>query len=154
MVQILFVCHGNICRSPMAEFMMKDLVARRNLADRFLIASAGTSTEELGNPIYPHAADALTRHGVPFDARQAVQLQRSDYDKYDFLLGLDKWNISNMLRILGGDPQRKVLRLLDFSDIPRDVADPWYTRKFDVTYEDILEGCKFLFNHLLRSHLI
>lgn len=154
MIKVLFVCHGNICRSPMAEFTMKEIVAKHGLSDAFFIASAGTSNEELGNPIYPRAAEELTRRGVPFSQRRAVQLRRDDYDKYDFLVGLDKWNISNMLRIFGGDAQRKVVRLLDFSDIPRDVADPWYTRKFDVTYEDILEGCKFFFNHLLREHLI
>ena len=152
MIKILFVCHGNICRSPIAEFVMKDLVQRAGLEDQFYIASAATSTEEIwngvGNPVYPPAREELARHGLSCDGKRAVQLQRSDYDKYDYLLGMDSTNIRNMHRMLGGDPEGKVCRLLDYSEHPRDIADPWYTGVFDVTYRDILEGCEALLQHI------
>ena len=151
MTKILFVCHGNICRSPMAQYIMQELANRQHIADQLLLASAGTSAEELGNPIYRRAVDTLVKYNIPFQPHAAVQMQRSDYERYDYLIGMDKWNISNMLRELGGDKQRKVMRLLDFSDIPRDVADPWRTRKFDVAYEDILEGCVYLLRHLIST---
>lgn len=140
MIRVLFVCHGNICRSPMAEFVMKDMVAKMGAADRFYIASAATSTEEIGNPVHPGTRNKLRSLGISTDGKCAVQLRRSDYERYDYLIGMDSWNIRNMLRILGSDPERKVYRLLDFTDKPRDIDDPWYTGNFDETYDDITEG--------------
>ena len=136
MIKILFICHGNICRSPMAEFVMKDMVKKAGAEKDFYIASAATSTEEIGNPVH---------HGTRRKLQQyAVQLRKDDYEKYDYLIGMEQMNIRNMLRILRNDPEHKVSRLLDFTDRPRDIADPWYTGNFDVTYEDILEGCEAL----------
>ena len=141
MVKILFICHGNICRSPMAEFILKDLVRKAGCAAEVRIASAATSREELGSPIYPPAQRQLRSHGVPFDDHRARQMTRADYDAYDLLIGMDSANIRNMLRICGGDPEGKVHRLLDYTARPGDVADPWYTGDFSATWRDVLEGC-------------
>ena len=153
MIKILFVCHGNICRSPMAEFIMKDMVNRAGLAAQVYIASAATSTEELwngvGNPVYPPAKAKLREHGISCDGKRAVQLIRADYDKYDYLIGMDNNNIRNMFWLFGGDPEGKVFKLLSFADLERDVADPWYTGDFDTAYADILKGCEGLLHILL-----
>ena len=141
MIKILFVCHGNICRSPMAEFILKDLVRKAGCAAEVRIASAATSREELGSPIYPPAQRQLRSHGVPFDDHRARQMTRADYDAYDLLIGMDSANIRNMLRICGGDPEGKIHRLLDYTARPGDVADPWYTGDFSATWRDVLEGC-------------
>ncbi len=141
MIKVLFICHGNICRSPMAEFVMKDMVRREGLAERFFIASAATSTEEIGNPVHRGTRDKLGREGIPMTDRAAVQLKRENYENYDYLIGMDGWNIRNMLRILGGDPEGKVYKLLAFAGEERDVADPWYTGDFDATYRDVTAGC-------------
>ncbi|HBA47668.1 MAG TPA: low molecular weight phosphotyrosine protein phosphatase, partial [Lachnospiraceae bacterium] len=135
-------CHGNICRSPMAEFVLKDMVHKRGLSARFVIDSAATSTEEIGNGVHHGTRRKLGEMGVPCGDHRAVQMRRSDYGKYDYLIGMDAWNIRNMRRILGEDPEKKVYRLLDFAEHPRDIEDPWYTGNFDVTYEDIVEGCQ------------
>ena len=152
MTKILFVCHGNICRSPMAEFVLKDLVQKAGRAGEYEIASCATSREEIwngvGNPVYPPARAELVRHGVPCGDRQAVQLQRSDYDRYDLLIGMDEANIRNMLRILGSDPDHKVYKLLDYTGRGGDVADPWYSDRFDIAYRDIEEGCRALLARL------
>ena len=152
MIKILFVCHGNICRSPMAEFIFKDMVSKQGLSDRFYIASAATSTEEIwngiGNPVYPPAREELAKHGIDCKGKRAVQLTKADYDKYDYILGMDHWNLKNMLRILKSDPEDKVKLLLDYSDDPRDIADPWYTGGFDVTYSDVVEGCEAFLEYL------
>ncbi len=149
MTKILFVCHGNICRSPMAEFVMKDLVKQAGLEGQFQIASAATSTEEIGNPVYPPARRKLAEHGISCAGKTARQLTRADYARYDLLIGMDRANIRNMTRICGGDPEGKIKLLLDFTDCPGDVADPWYTGDFDITWRDVLEGCqKMLANHL------
>ena len=158
MIKILFVCHGNICRSPMAEFMMKDLVEKMGIADEFYIASAATSSEEVwnghGSPVYPPAQAELKRHGIgktpytDFSTKRAVQVTRADYEKYDYLLCAEGYNIRNTERITGGDPDGKIMRLLDFSDRPRDIADPWYTGVFDITYRDIEEGLQAFLKHL------
>ncbi len=139
---ILFVCHGNICRSPMAEFVMKDLVEKAGRSDDFHIASAATSTEETGNAVYPPARRKLAEHGISCAGKTARQLTRADYDRYDLLIGMDDWNIRNMTRICGGDPDGKMHKLMDFTDRPADVADPWYTDDFETTWRDVLEGCK------------
>ena len=148
MTNILFVCLGNICRSPMAEFVFRDLVQKRGLGDRFHVASAATSTEELGNPVHPGTRRRLAREGISVEGKHAVQLTRRDYGRYDLLIGMEQRNLSAMLRILGGDPQGKVRRLLDFTDSPRDISDPWYTGDFDRTYDDVLEGCLGLLAYL------
>ena len=140
-VKVLFVCHGNICRSPMAEFVFQDLANRRGLGERFIVSSAATSTEEIGNPVHRGTVRKLREQGVPVWDHRAIQMTRGDYGKYDYLLGMDERNIANMRRIAGGDDLRRIFRLLDFSAQPRDIADPWYTGNFDQTYDDILEGC-------------
>ena len=149
MIRVLFVCHGNICRSPMAEFVMKDLVSKRGLEDQFYIASAATSIEEYGNPVHPGTRNKLRQYGISTEGKYAVTLRRSDYDKYDYIIGMEKYNIRNILRIIGSDPQQKVSLLLDYTKRPGDIADPWYTGNFDKTYEDILEGCQGLLDALL-----
>ena len=148
MHRILFVCHGNICRSPMAEFVMKDLVRQAQLQDQFHIESAATSTEEIGNPVYPPARRKLAEHGIGCAGKTARQLTRSDYDRFDLLIGMDEWNIRNMTRMCGGDPEGKIIRLLDLTDRPGDVADPWYTGNFDATWRDVLCGCQALLKRL------
>ena len=154
MVKILFICHGNICRSPMAEFILKDMVQKRGIADRFLIASAATSTEEIGNPVHHGTRNKLAKYGISTAGKYAVQMTKRDYDKYDYLIGMDQWNLRNMKRILGRDPQRKLYLLLDFSQQPRDIADPWYTGNFDRTYEDIVEGCEAFLTYLRDKDLL
>ena len=143
-MNILFVCHGNICRSPMAEFVMKDLVAQAGRTDDFHIASAATSTEEIGNPVYPPARRKLAEHGLTCSGKTARQITADDYRRYDLLVGMDQWNIRNMQRFYGGDPQGKIRRLLDYTDLPGDVADPWYTDDFETTWRDVLRGCRAL----------
>lgn len=149
MKRILFVCHGNICRSPMAEFVMKDLVEKAGLSDEFYIESAATSTEEIGNSVYPPARRKLAEHGISCAGKTARQLRASDYDRFDLLVGMDEWNIRNMNRMLGGDPKGKICKLLDFTNRPGDVADPWYTDNFDATWRDCLEGCQGILNEYI-----
>ena len=144
MVKILFVCHGNICRSPMAEFIMKDLVKKAGLEDQFQIASAATSTEEIGNPVYPPARRKLAEHGISCAGKTARQLTKADYTRNDLLIGMDRANIRNMNRICGGDPDGKIKLLLSYTDHSGDVADPWYTGDFDATWRDVMEGCQGL----------
>ena len=152
MTKIMFVCHGNICRSPMAEFIFKDMVKRKGLEDEFFVASSATSTEEIwggvGNPVYPPAKAELAKHGLSCDGKRAVQLQKNDYDKYDLFVGMDSANIRNMLRIFGGDPDGKVHKLMHYTDRGGDVADPWYSDRFDIAYSDILRGCEALLKKL------
>lgn len=148
MIRILMVCHGNICRSPMAEFVFRHMVKERGMGDKFHIASCATSTEEIGNPVHQGTREKLRQHGISTEGKYAVQLRKKDYDNYDYLLGMDTWNIRNILRIVKSDPENKVYRLLDFSKEPRDIADPWYTGNFDVTYNDIVEGCQAFLNYL------
>ena len=148
--RILFVCHGNICRSPMAEFVMKDLVRKAGMEDDVVIESAATSTEEIGNSVYPPALRKLTEHGIGCQGKTARQMTRSDYDRYDLLIGMDTWNIRNMQTICGGDPEGKIVMLMDFTQRPGNVADPWYTGNFDVTWSDVLEGCQGLLRRLTK----
>lgn len=151
MTRILFVCHGNICRSPMAEFVMKDLVRKAGLAAEFEIASAATSAEETGNPVYPPARRKLAEHGIGCAGKTARQLRPGDYGRYDFLIGMDGANLRNMRRICGGDPEGKISLLLDFTKRPGDVADPWYTGDFDATWRDVLAGCEGLLARVTQS---
>ena len=146
-IRVLFVCHGNICRSPMAEFVFKDMVAKRGLTDRFEIASAATNTEEIwngvGNPVYPPAREELAKHGISCDGKRAVQLKKSDYDAYDYLIGMDYMNIKNIERMTGYQGG-KIKLLLSFAGEDRSISDPWYTGDFRKTYEDVVKGCEAL----------
>ena len=148
MTKILFVCHGNICRSPMAEFVMRDLVKKAGLASQFQIESAATSREEIGNPVYPPAQRKLAEHGISCDGHAARQLTNADYENYDLLIGMDSANLRNMYRICGGDPDGKLHLLMDYTDHPCDVADPWYTDDFEATWQDVLAGCQGLLKEL------
>ena len=158
MIRVCFVCHGNICRSPMAEFILKDMVSKRNMEEQFYIESAATSTEEIwngiGNPVYPPAREELAKHGIRCDGKRAVQLKKSDYEKYDYILGMEERNIRNMMRILGSDPENKVKLFLSYSSRPRDIADPWYTGDFRATYRDIVEGCEGFLQYLKESGVL
>lgn len=147
--RVLFVCHGNICRSPMAEFVMKDLVRQRGAEDRFVIASAATSTEEIGNDVHPGTRRALARHGVPFERRGARQLRPDEAGAWDLFVGMDEENMRGIGRILGPAPAGKVHKLLEFCGRTGDVADPWYTGDFETTYRDVLDGCTGLLGRIL-----
>ena len=148
MKRIMFVCHGNICRSPMAEFVMRDMVKKRGLESEFVIASSATSTEEIGNDIHRGTRATLIKYNVPFSPREAVQITRLDYKKYDLFVCMDSANIRNLGRIFGADPENKIKKLLDFISRGGDVADPWYTGNFEETYRDVTEGCKALLDSL------
>lgn len=156
MKRIMFVCHGNICRSPMAEFIFKDMVKKQGLEQNFFISSSATSTEEIcngiGNPVYPPARAELEKHGLSCKGKRAVQLKESDYDKYDFFIGMDSMNIRNMMRIFDGDKDNKVKKLMDFTNRGGDVADPWYSRRFAVAYKDIYDGCEGLLKFLMGEN--
>lgn len=154
MIKVLFICHGNICRSPMAEFVFRDMVQKRNLGTQFHIASAATSTEEIGNPVHYGTVRKLREHGISTEGKYAVQLRKKDYQAYDYIIGMEYRNIRNIDRVIGSDPEHKVYKLLDFSENPRDIADPWYTGDFDRTYDDILEGCKGFLAYLVSEGII
>ncbi len=151
MTKILFVCHGNICRSPMAEFIMKDLVEKAGRAHEFHIASAATSREELGNPVYPPARRKLAEHGIGCAGKTARQMTAADYENYDLLIGMDSANLRNMTAITKGDPESKISLLLDWCGLRRDVADPWYTGDFEQTWQDALAGCQALLDQLTKE---
>ena len=154
MIKILFVCHGNICRSPMAEFVMKDIVTKKGLGDKFVIASAATSNEEIGNPVYPPVRRLLSKRGIPTDGKRAVRVTKGDYGYYDYLICMDKNNLRNLNYIIGSDTDSKVYRLLDFTDTPNDVADPWYTGDFEATERDVDNGCEALLNYIIKNNNI
>lgn len=154
MKKIMFVCHGNICRSPMAEFIMKKLVRENGIADNFQISSSATSTEEIGNPVYPPAREELKRHGISCDGKYAVQVKKNDYEKYDLFLIMDDLNNRNIMRIFGKDPENKVHKLLEFAGRNDNVADPWYNGRFDVAYNDIYDGCSGLLRYLTEREEI
>ncbi len=147
-MKILFLCHGNICRSPMAEFVMKDMVKKAGLEDEFYIESAAISAEELGNPVYPPARELLAQHGINCSGKAARQMKKYDYDAFDLLIGMDRSNLRGMHRICGEDFDNKMHLLLDYTDRPRDGADPWYTRDFEATWLDVQEGCAGLLKYL------
>lgn len=148
MYKILFVCHGNICRSPMAEFVMKDIVSKAGKSDEFYIASCATSTEEIGNPVHHGTRRKLAEVGISCDGKRAVQLTKSDYDRYDYIIAMDEMNIRNIMRIIKSDPEGKVSLLLSHAGMSGSIADPWYTGNFDDTYRDVLLGCKGLFREV------
>lgn len=151
MTKILFVCHGNICRSTMAQYVMQDLVEKNSLADSFVIDSAATSTEEIGNPVDPRTRHKLQQEGIRCGNHRARQMTRSDYENFDYLIGMDHNNLRNMMHILKDDSLGKVSLLLDWTEKPRDIADPWYSGNFDLTYEDVTEGCEALLKKLLAA---
>ena len=150
MIRIMFICHGNICRSPMAEFVLKDMVKKRGLAEQFFISSSATSREEIGNPVHYGTKNKLAAHGIDTSGKYAVQLKKSDYADYDYLIAMDSLNLRNIGRIIPDDPENKICRLLDFCG-GGDIADPWYTGNFDDTYDDILRGCEALLKHILQT---
>ena len=148
MIKILFVCHGNICRSTMAQFVFQDMVNKLNLTDQFIIDSRATSTEEIGNPPHRGTVNKLKEVGIPLIPHRAKQITLKDYDKFDYIIGMDEWNMRNLNRMLNGDPEGKVYKFLTFAGSDRDIADPWYTGNFDATYNDVVEGCKGLLEFL------
>lgn len=155
MLRIMFVCHGNICRSPMAEFIMRKMLAENGLSDKVSVSSSATSTEEIwngvGNPVYPPAREELGKHGISCEGKRAVQLRHDDLEKYDMFIGMDSMNIRNMTRILGDGARDRIFRLLSFAGRESDVADPWYSGNFEVTYSDIYEGCTALLSYLKEN---
>ena len=150
MIKVMFVCLGNICRSPMAEFVLKDLVKRKGLSDEFYIESSATSPEELGEDVHYGTVRKLNSVGISVEHRTSKLITKDDYNKFDYILGMENRNIANILRIVGDDKENKVSRLLDFSNNPRDIADPWFTGDFDKTYDDILEGCNAFLDKILK----
>ena len=152
-MRILFVCHGNICRSPMAEFVMKHLVAEAGLSDQFEIASAATSTEEIGNPVYPPARRKLAEHGIGCEGKTARQMTRDDYRYYDKVVAMDRNNLRNLRRMFGDDTEHKISLLMDHTRHPGDVADPWYTGDFEATWCDVLEGCRGILDEMAAPPL-
>ena len=153
MIKVLFVCLGNICRSPMAEYVFKDMVKKEGLENQFSISSAATSYEEVGNDMHYGTKDKLDEMGIPYAKHKARRIEKQDYQKYDYIIGMEESNIRNILRIVGNDEEKKVYRLLDFSKNPRDIADPWYTGNFTVTFHDVEEGCTNFLNYL-KSHCL
>lgn len=147
MIKIMFICHGNVCRSPMAEFVFKDMVKKNGVEDKFQIASSATSREEIGNPVHYGTRERLAKEGISVSGKYAVQLTKADYDEYDYLVVMDSANLRNTLRLIGEDREHKVFKLLDFAE-GGDIADPWYTGNFDQTYEEIVKGCKGLLEKL------
>ena len=154
MIKVMFVCLGNICRSPMAEFVLKDIVKKQGLEKEFYIKSSATSNEEIGNDIHYGTRDKLIQNGISFTKRKAVKLRAEDYKKYDYIIGMEKSNVINIKRIAGEDVDDKIYRLLEFSDTPRDIADPWYTGNFEITFNDIVEGCNEFLKCLKDKNII
>lgn len=151
MLRILFVCHGNICRSPMAEFCLKDMAKKAGVSGSLEIGSAATSYEEIGNPVYPPAKRKLAEHGIGCAGKTARRMTKGDYERYDLLIGMDDENIHNMKRICGGDPKGKIRLLLDWTGRPGNVADPWYTGDFEATWRDVSEGCSKIIEEILEG---
>ena len=153
MIKVLFVCLGNICRSPMAEFLFKDMVNKKGLRDEFIIESAGTSNEEDGNPVHYGTKEKLAEYGISTDGKHARQLKKEDYNKFDYIIAMEQRNIRDIYRIVGDDKENKVYRLLDFTTNPRDIADPWYTHNFEITYSDIMEGLESFIRFLEKRKI-
>ena len=152
MFKILFICHGNICRSAMSEFIMRDMIKKRGLADEIQVSSAATSREEIGNDMYPPAKRKLDKEHIPYTRHHARQITRQDYDEYDLLVCMEQYNIRNLKRIIPDDPDNKIHLLLEYSDNTRDISDPWYTGDFDRAYDDITEGCEGLLEYLQKEN--
>lgn len=152
MIKVMFACLGNICRSPMAEFVFKDIVKKQGLEKEFYIKSSATSYEEIGNNIHYGTRNKLIQKGISFENRKAIRLKPEDYKKYDYIIGMENSNIKNIKRIVGEDYENKVYKLLDFSNNPRDIADPWYTRNFEITYNDVVDGCNGFMNYLKNKN--
>lgn len=152
MIKIIFICLGNICRSPMAEFIFKDLVKKHGLEDRFFVQSAATSNEEYGNPVHPKTRNKLAQYNISTTGKTSIPLSKTDYDKYDYIIAMDSSNVKNIINIMKTDPKNKITRLLDYTNKPRDIADPWYTNNFDKTYDDISQGCNELLKYLIKKH--
>lgn len=150
MTRIMFVCHGNICRSPMAQFVMQDMVDKMGLHDEFYISSAATSTEEIGNPVHPGTRRKLQENGISCEGKRAVQIKAADYERYDYIIVMDSLNMRNLRRIIKNDDKHKIHKLLDFTQSGGDIADPWYTGNFDLTYSDIVRGCRGLLEHMIE----
>lgn len=153
MIKVMFVCHGNICRSPMAEFVFRNMVKKEGLENEFYIASSATSREEIGNPVYPPAKRKLKQHGISCDGKRAIQITKDDYKNYDYIIAMESYNIRNMMKIIGIDKDNKVYRLLDFTDNKKDIDDPWYSGNFDITYDEICEGSRALLKHILSNDI-
>ena len=151
MMRVLFVCYGNICRSPMAEFIFKEMVKKLGLENQFLIESKGTSGEEIGNPLYYLAEDILKKHNVSYEKRRAERLVAKDYQNYDYILAMEEENVEEIKRIVGEDTKKKVYRLLDFTNNPKDIIDPWYSRNFEESYQEIYTGCKSFLEFILKN---
>lgn len=152
MIKVLMICHGNICRSPMAEFVFRDMVNKAGLSHAITVESAATSREEIGNPVHYGTRNKMQQMGIPMAPHYATQMRKQDYKEYDYLIGMEQWNMRNMKRICGEDKEHKMYKLLDFSKHPRDIADPWYSGNFDATYNDVKEGCEALLTYLKREH--
>lgn len=153
MIKIMFVCHGNICRSPMAEFIFKNMVENKGMLNEFYIASSATSTEEIGNSVYPPTRRKLMEHNISCEGKHSVQFRKDDYEKYDYIVAMDQRNITNIIRIINEDSDKKVYKLLDFSNNSKDIADPWYSGDFDTTYDEICEGCKKLLDFISSKNI-
>ena len=151
MIKIMFVCLGNICRSPMAEFVFRDIVKKAGLSDEIMIKSSATSRWEIGNPVHHGTKARLQKEGIDTSGKTAVQLTKNDFSEFDYLIGMESSNIRDMLKISGNTHNEKVHKLLDFAD-GGDIADPWYTGNFDVTYDDVLRGCNGLLTHLREKY--
>ena len=148
MIRVMFVCHGNICRSPMAEFVLKDMVRHIGVQDEFYIESSATSREEIGNDMYPPAKKLLRQKGVPFSPRAARQFKKEDYSRFDYIFIMERYNFVNLCRIIGDDPDGRVHLFTEYTDLPKDIADPWYSGDFETTYKQVVECSKAFLNHL------
>lgn len=153
MIKVLFLCHGNICRSPMAEFIFKDIIEKEGIADKFFVSSAATSSEELGNGVYYAAAEKLSKMGINSNGKCAVKMSKSDYDRYDYIIAMEEKNVRNILKIIGSDKDKKVFKLLDFAD-GGDIADPWYSRNFDLACDEIIKGCRGFIEYLSKKGIV